>query len=122
AHLREEVIPLLARHAAILEVRALVLAAVVEETDVVVLHLQRLDLRLDKVIELGQKLLDLLRNLKVHGVAPYGTSFGLAIRTLFTTVSQRCGSSGASASPSKSPLRIRSASAAFRSLSRVARA
>src|SRR5439155_1633381 len=50
AHLSQEVVPLLARHTTVLEVGALVLAAVVEETDVVVLLLQRLDLRLDKVI------------------------------------------------------------------------
>ena len=44
AHLAEQLLPVLARHAAVLEVGARVLAAVVEEADVVVLLLERLDL------------------------------------------------------------------------------
>src|SRR5439155_22441645 len=122
AHLSQEVVPLLARHTTVLEVGALVLAAVIEEADVVVLPLERLDLCLDEVVKLLQQRLDVLWDIKIHGVAPYGTSFGLATRTLFTIVSHRYGSSHASASPSKSPRLIRSASSPFRSLSRVARA
>src|SRR5436189_2703607 len=122
AHLSQEVVPLLARHTTVLEVGALVLAAVIEETDVVVPLLQRLDLRLDKVIEVLQQRLDVLWDIKVHGVAPYGTSFGLATRTLFTIVSHRYGSSRVSASPSNVPLRICSTNSAFRSPSRTARA
>src|SRR3989475_1613556 len=122
AHLRQEVLPLLAWHAAVLEIRPLVLAAVIEETEVVILLLQRLDLRLDKVIEVLQQRLDVLWDLEVHQATPYSASFGLATRTLFTIVSQRGGNSRASASPSHAPLRICSTNSAFRSPSRTARA
>ena len=58
---REQLLPLLARHAAVLEVGARVLAAMVEEADVVVLLFERLDLALDEVVELVEEVLDVVR-------------------------------------------------------------
>jgi hypothetical protein len=70
SHLSEQVFPLLARHAAVLEVRPLVFSPVVEKADVVVLLLQRLDLRLDELIQVLQQLLDILRYIKIHLCSP----------------------------------------------------
>ena len=66
AHLAEELLPLLVRQAAALPVGAGVLAPVVEEAVVVVGHLQRQDLALDELVELGEIVLQLGRDGEIH--------------------------------------------------------
>ncbi len=69
AHLGEQGLPLLARQAAPVPVRASVLPPVVEEPLVVVLGLKRLDLPLDEVVEVGEVVDEVLRQVEVHGVS-----------------------------------------------------
>ena len=69
AGLAQQGLPLVARQAAGLEVGAGVFAPVVEEADVVVLLLQRLDLGVDEPVELVEVVLDVLRNVEIHRVA-----------------------------------------------------
>ena len=66
AHLAQQLLPLLAGDAVVLEVGAGPLAAVVEEALVVVLRLERRDLRLDEVVELVERGLDVGRDVEVH--------------------------------------------------------
>src|SRR5690242_7042906 len=67
AHFAQQVFPFLARQAAMLEVCARPFAAMIEEAIVVVLLLQRNDFLLDEGVDLGQQILDVLRNCEVHG-------------------------------------------------------
>ena len=66
AHLAEQLLPVGPRHAVVVEVGPRPLAAVIEEPDVVVLRLQRLDLGIDERIELIERVLDVGGNLEVH--------------------------------------------------------
>ena len=66
-HLGEQLLPLVVRQAATIPIGASVLPAVVEEPDVVVLLLDRLDDRLDEVIELHEVGGELGRQVEVHG-------------------------------------------------------
>jgi hypothetical protein len=68
AHLAQQRVPLGAGDATVLDVGAGELPPVVEEADVVVLLLERLDLGLDEVVDSRQQLGDLYRDLEVHGV------------------------------------------------------
>src|SRR5690606_35282541 len=63
----EELLPLLVRQTAAVPVGAGILPAMVEETDVVVLLLERFDGGLDEVVETVEQLLDVLGNFEVHG-------------------------------------------------------
>ena len=65
--LAEQLLPLLVRQAAALPVGAGVLPAVVEEPDVVVLVLQRLDHRLDELVQLLEVGSEIRRQVEVHG-------------------------------------------------------
>ena len=67
AHLGEQVLPVLARHTTIFEIRAGVFTAVVEEAHIVVLLFERLDLGVDEVIDFAEDLLDVLGDVEVHG-------------------------------------------------------
>src|SRR5215475_12120160 len=67
AHLGQERLPLMPRLAVILPVGARVLAAMVEEADVVVLALQRPNLALDESVELAQVGRDVGGNIESHG-------------------------------------------------------
>ena len=67
AHLAQQLLPLLARHAVVLEVGARPLAPVVEEAHVVVLRLERDDLALDERVEPIERRLDVGRDREVHG-------------------------------------------------------
>src|SRR5581483_9038660 len=79
AHLAEQLLPLLARDAAVVPVGTGVLAPVVEELDV--LLFERLDLSSDEVVELVQELPKLLGDLEVHEKASLSTgSIGRLIR------------------------------------------
>ena len=69
---RSSCLPLLVRQPAALPVGARVLAAVVEEADVVVLLLERLDLALDEVVELGEVVDRSSGSSKSTGVVPPG--------------------------------------------------
>src|SRR5262249_31943762 len=68
-HLGEQLLPLLARHAAAFEICAGPLATMVEEADVVVLSLERLDVPLDEVVELDERGLNVSGNLEVHALS-----------------------------------------------------
>src|SRR5262249_30980232 len=70
AHLAQQVFPLLARKAAMLEIGPRPLAAVIEEAVVVVLLLERDDFLLDEGVDVDEQLLDVFRNAEVHGVLP----------------------------------------------------
>ena len=70
-HLGEEFFPLVARLAVIVPVGARMLAAMVEEADVVVLALERPDLALDEGIELAQIGRDVGGNVEIHGPLPF---------------------------------------------------
>ena len=65
-HLGQQFFPFVARLAVIVPVGAGVLAAMVEEADVVVLALERPDLPLDERIQLAQIGRDLRGNLEIH--------------------------------------------------------
>ena len=67
---RHERLPFLVGQPAPLPVRAGILAAVVEEADVVVALLQRLDFALNEVVELLQVVRQVLWNIKIHVVLP----------------------------------------------------
>src|SRR5262249_35042522 len=67
AHLGQQRLPLVPRLAVILPVSAGVLAAMVEEADVVVLALQRADLALDGFVEFAQVRRNVGRDLEIHG-------------------------------------------------------
>ncbi len=67
AHLAQQSFPFLARQPAMLEIRACPFAAVIEETVVVVLPLQRHDLAFDEIVDAGEKIGDLFRDREVHG-------------------------------------------------------
>src|SRR5581483_7280480 len=71
-HLGEQLLPLVPRLAVIVPVGAGMLAAMVEEADVVVRALERPDLALDELVQLAQVGRDLSGNLEVHGVASVG--------------------------------------------------
>ncbi len=66
AHLAQQLLPVLPRHAVVVEVGPSPLATMVEESDVVVLLLQRRDLGVDERIELVERVLDVGGNLEVH--------------------------------------------------------
>lgn len=65
-HLVEQLLPLGTRDAAVLEVGARVLAAVVEEALVVVLRLEREDLALNESVEVGQEPDQVVGQSKIH--------------------------------------------------------
>src|SRR5439155_15602392 len=67
AHLDEQRLPLFVREAAPIPVRPGVLTAMVEESLVVVLGLERLDLPLDEVVQLGEVVDEVRREVEVHG-------------------------------------------------------
>ncbi len=67
ARLGQQQLPLMPRQAVVVPVGAGVLAAMVEEADVVVLALQRLDLRLDEGVELGEIGGQFGGNSEIHG-------------------------------------------------------
>ena len=71
AGLAQQRLPLLVRQAAALPVGAGVLAAVVEEADVVVLLLERLDLALDEVVELVEVVGQILAGCSKSTVCPF---------------------------------------------------
>src|SRR6185312_12177599 len=66
-HLGQQLLPFVARLAVIVPVGAGMLAAVVEEADVVVRALERPNLALDELVELAQVGRDLRGNLEIHG-------------------------------------------------------
>ncbi len=66
----EKRLPVMARQAATLEIRARPFAAVIEEADIVVGRLERLDLRRDESVELGQVLGQGLRQIEIHDRHP----------------------------------------------------
>jgi len=66
-HLTQQRFPLGVRPSVAVPVGATVLAAMVEEADVVVLAFERLDLVFDELIELIEQLLNVGRNVEVHG-------------------------------------------------------
>src|SRR5205823_14166430 len=76
AHLGQQRLPLLAREAAAVPVGPGVLPAVVEEADVVVLFLARLDLLGDEVVELGEVGDDVGRQFEVHTFSPLRRAWG----------------------------------------------
>jgi hypothetical protein len=78
----EQLLPLLVGQAAAVPVGAGVLAAVVEEADVVVRLLERLDLALDEVVE----------DLQVVG--QFGVEIEVHARCLSSSVAVRCRSGG----------------------------
>ncbi len=63
---QQQLFPLFVGQSAALPVGARVLAAVIEEAVVVILHLQRQDLCLDKVVEFLQVLRQVFRDIKIH--------------------------------------------------------
>ena len=65
-HLAEQLFPIAAGDTAGVEIGARVLASMVEETDVVVGLLQRLDLSFDERVERVERRLDVGRDLEVH--------------------------------------------------------
>jgi hypothetical protein len=69
AHLGKKLLPLRVRQAAPVPVRPGILPAVVEEPLVVALGLERLDLPLDEVVQLGEVVDEVLRQVEVHGVS-----------------------------------------------------
>src|SRR5205085_5658922 len=66
SHLPQQLVPLLAGNATLLQVRAGELPPVVEEADVVVLRLEGLDLPLDEFVDAPQELADVVRHRKIH--------------------------------------------------------
>ena len=73
-HLGEQLLPFVARLAVIVPVGAGMLAAMVEEADVVVLALQRPDLALDELVQLAQIGRDLRGNVEIHGASSHLSS------------------------------------------------
>src|SRR5713226_2693697 len=67
AHLGQKRLPFMPRLAVIVPVGAGVLAAMVEEADIVVLALERPDLALDERVELSQIRRDVGGNVEIHG-------------------------------------------------------
>ena len=67
AHFAQQRFPLVPRQPVAIPIRPRMLAPVIEEADVVVLVLERLDLAFDESVQLGEQLFDLRRNAKVHG-------------------------------------------------------
>ncbi len=67
AHLAQQLLPFLAREAAMFEIRPRPFAAVIEEAFVVVLGLERLDLPIDEIVDLDQQVFDFVRNREIHG-------------------------------------------------------
>ena len=67
AHLGQKRLPFMARLAVIVPVGAGMLAAMVEEADIVVLALERPDLALDESVELDQIRRDVGGNIEIHG-------------------------------------------------------
>ena len=65
-HLGEQLLPLVPRLAVIVPVGARMLAAMVEEADIVVLALQRPDLALDELVELSDVGRDVRGNVEIH--------------------------------------------------------
>ena len=86
AHLGQQLLPVLARDAAVLEVGPRVLPPMVEEPDVVVRLLQRPDLAFDERIERVERRLDLGRDLEVHRRSQVGRPGPLAGRAHTTYV------------------------------------
>jgi len=70
-HLGQQLFPLVPRLAVIVPVGAGMLAAMVEEADIVVLALQRPDLALDEFVELDQIGRDVGGNVEIHAVLPW---------------------------------------------------
>src|SRR5260370_25201957 len=67
AHLGQKRLPFVTRLAVIVPVGAGVLAAMVEEADIVVLALERPDLTLDEGVEFAEMRRDLRGNVEIHG-------------------------------------------------------
>ena len=67
--LAQQFFPFLAWQAAIVEIGARPFAAVIEEADIVILLLKRLDLVLDKLVEHDQVIGNVLWNVEVHDVS-----------------------------------------------------
>src|SRR6185436_9734623 len=65
----QQLLPFMARLAVIVPVGAGMLAAMVEEADVVVLAFERSDLALDELVELAQVGRDVGGNLEIHGAS-----------------------------------------------------
>ena len=78
AHLAQQRFPILARQAAMLEIGARPLTAVIEEPVVIVLMLQRHDLAIDELVDLAEKLGDVLGNGEVHRRVSNSVSVTLA--------------------------------------------
>ena len=68
--LAQQRLPLFVRQSAAIPVGARRLAPVIEETDVVVPVLERLDLALDEAVELDQIVGDVLRDIEIHARLP----------------------------------------------------
>jgi hypothetical protein len=66
----------MARQAASFEIRACPFAAMVEEAEIVVFPLERLDFALDKLVQFGQVRGNFGGNFKIHSGAPVATSPG----------------------------------------------
>src|SRR5690606_156400 len=64
--LAQQILPLMPGKPALVPIRACMLAAVVEETDIVVPLLQRPDLGLDEAVQLGEIVDESLRQIEVH--------------------------------------------------------
>ena len=80
-------LPPVVREPASLPVRSRIFASVIEESNVVVLLLERLDLPLDEVVELDQVVGQLLRQVEVHGAVPSVVSGGVTV--LLSTAGSR---------------------------------
>src|ERR1700755_1519114 len=73
-HLADQRPPFIAGAAVIVPVGSRVLAAVIEELDIV--PFERLDLRFDKCIKLSELVGDLLREFEIHGASPVSVLVG----------------------------------------------
>src|SRR5438477_222449 len=69
-HLAQQLVPLLAGHAAVLDVGAGELTAVIEKADVVVLLLEGLDLLGDELVDALEEGGDVVGDLEVHLLEP----------------------------------------------------
>ena len=66
AHFTEQFLPLMARLAVIVPIRAGIFAPVVKKPDIVILFFQRLDLARDKGVQFSQICFDIFRYVKIH--------------------------------------------------------
>lgn len=80
--LTQKVLPFTARQPAMIEIRPRPFAPVIEETDVVISLLERLDLALDKAIKLRQISNQIIRQRKIQRGTPDGPSRASFVSTL----------------------------------------